>query len=185
MWEGTEGPARGRGWWGARLAVSSVLVGRLTKLDETADGREVRRSLTATAGRPPPLTGGLSYQTYDTRYNVSIQRHQRSTTNNAAVRDSRAAHPNPITLVRPAPGEEKCTFGILGEGGGRPLGGDFRRSSRNLCTGRMRLGWNFVVFDAAYVLIPMPADAALAVSGSSCAVRNMVRPTAHGARVAS
>ena len=41
---GTEGPARGRGWWGARLAVSSVLVGRLTKLDETADGREVRRA---------------------------------------------------------------------------------------------------------------------------------------------
>ena len=71
---GTEGPARGRGWWGARLAVSSVLVGRLTKLDETADGREVSRSLTATAGRPPPLTGGLSYQTYDTT--VPIQRHQ-------------------------------------------------------------------------------------------------------------
>ena len=48
------------------LAVSSVLVGRLTKLDEIADGREVRRSLTATAGRPPPLSGGLLYQTYDT-----------------------------------------------------------------------------------------------------------------------
>ena len=66
---GTEGPARGRGWWDARLAVSSVLVGRLTKLDETADGREVRRSLTATADRPPPLSGG-----YNTK--LTIQRHQ-------------------------------------------------------------------------------------------------------------
>ena len=62
---GTEGPARGRGWWGACLAVSSVLDGRLTKLDETAGVREVRRSLTATAGRPPPLSGGLLHQTYD------------------------------------------------------------------------------------------------------------------------
>ena len=70
---GTEGPARGRGWWGAmwgaRLVVSSVLVGRLTKLEETADGREVRRSLTATADRPPPLSGGL-YNTKRLRYNV-------------------------------------------------------------------------------------------------------------------
>lgn len=34
------------------------------------------------------------------------------------------------TLVRPAPGEEKCTFGILGDGAGAVRQGDFRRSSR-------------------------------------------------------
>ena len=51
---------------GGGAPASRGLVSSRRTIDEIADGREVRRSLTATAGRPPPLSGGLLYQTYDT-----------------------------------------------------------------------------------------------------------------------
>ena len=58
---GTEGPARGRGTVVERPPhrFRQFYVRRLTKLDETADGREVRSAVavTATAGLPPPLSG--------------------------------------------------------------------------------------------------------------------------------